>query len=451
MTREPKPWLVLGSVVTAQLMVGVDATILALAVPGMSADLSMSSGAIAWVMAGYVLTAGSLMIAGGRIAQAVGYPRVMTIGLILFGLASAVGGAAHVGWLLIAARVGQGLGAAMMTPAAMARLSASFPQEGRAKAYGVFGMIMGSGTAIGLLLGGFLTQLAGWRACMYVNIAFVAVALILSVFAGDRVDRAPGHGRGWWRGLILAVGAALLIQALTAMEHPARAAAFGVAGVLVIGAFVALDRRTGRPLVPAVLFRDPTRRVAYGALFMWGIATITTFVTASSVLQHEHGFAPLVVGALFLVYPAMIQLGLFVARRFDGGPVTRSIGIGLALICAGQTVYAFDPEGLAATLGALALMGVGTSQVMPNANSAMNRHAGPHSGVAGAVGTTLQQLGGSVGLAVPVALATVTTPTAGVAAGITALALSVGAVLAFLAHPGAVTAEVTATDLSPRG
>lgn len=257
MNQMPRPGLVLGAVVTGQLMVGIDATILALAVPGMDADLLLPPQGVAWVMAGYVLSAGSLMIAGGRVAQAVGYARAMTVGLITVGLASAAGGAADAGWLLVCSRVTQGIGAAAMTPAAMARLSAAFPDEGRDQAYGIFGMIMGSGTAIGLLLGGVLTQLSGWRACMYFNTAFVVVALILSALAGDRVERSPGHGRGAWRGAILAVGAALVIQALTVVDTPEQAIAFAAAGALLLVGFASSDRRSETPLIPGGAVRQP--------------------------------------------------------------------------------------------------------------------------------------------------------------------------------------------------
>lgn len=380
MNEKLRPWLVLGAVVTGQLMVGVDATVLALAVPGMAADLHLSAQALAWVMAGYVLAAGSLMIAGGRVAQAAGYRRVMTLGLIAFGIASAVGGAADAGWVLICARVAQGVGAAAMTPAAMARLSAAFPDEGRDRAYGIFGMIMGSGTAIGLLLGGALTQLTGWRACMYVNVVFVVVALVLSALAGDSVERSPGHGRGAWRGAILAVGAALFIQALTVVGNPGQAAVFATAGVLTLVGFATSDRRSRTPLIPVAVFGNATRRVAYYGLFLWGVATIATFVAASGTLQQDHDLAPLTTGALFLVYPAAIQLGLFVSRRLGARPPVRHIGIGLALLGAGQVAFAISSTSLIAVLITLGVMGLGTSQVMPHANSAMNRDAGPHAG-----------------------------------------------------------------------
>ena len=430
MTHPPRPWTVLGAVATGQLMVGVDATILALAVPGIDADLNLAAGTLAWVMAGYVLAAGSLMIAGGRIAQAVGYRRVMTVGLVTFGLASAIGGAATEGWVLVAARVAQGVGAAAMTPAAMARLSAAFPHEARSRAYGIFGMIMGSGTAIGLVLGGLLTQTLGWRACMYVNVAFVAIALILSSLGQDRIEQSADHGRGWWRGIVLAAGVASIIQSLISVDDFVQSLAFGVTGITVVAVFAVSDQRSHAPLVPFGVFRNPTRRVAYVGLFMWGIATINTFVTASGSLQDVHQIPPLAVGLLFLVYPASIQLGLFVGRRIAPRPETWSIGVGLALLGAGQIVFALAPEALATVLGALVLMGLGTSQIMPNANSAMNRDAGKHAGVAGAVGTTLQQLGGSVGLAVPVALAAVTTQSVSVTATLTALALVLASIVA---------------------
>ena len=430
MNQKPTPWLVFGAVVTGQLMIGVDATVLALAIPAMDADLHLSSQAVAWVMAGYVVAAGSLMVAGGRVAQAFGYGRVMTLGLTTFGVASALGGAADVGWTLICARVGQGVGAAAMTPAAMARLSAAFPDEGRNKAYGMFGMIMGSGTAIGLMLGGVLTQMWGWRACMYVNVAFVLVALTLSALAGDRTQRSPSHTRGAWRGAILAIGAALVIQALTIVNRPGQATAFGTTGFLVLLGLAICDRRSIAPLVPPALFISSSRRIAYYGLFLWGVATISTFVAASGSFQQVHDLAPLTTGALFLIYPLAIQLGLFFSRRLGARPPQQHIGIGLAMLGAGQVTFAISPTSLAGVLATLGLMGLGTSQVMPSASSAMNRDAGPHAGVAGAVGATLQQLGASVGLAVPVALTAVTTHSTSATAGVTALALIVASVLA---------------------
>ncbi|WIX79911.1 hypothetical protein QRX50_03670 [Amycolatopsis carbonis] len=143
----------------------------------------------------------------------------------------------------------------------MARLSAAFPGTGREKAYGVFGMIMGSGTAIGLVLGGVPTQLASWRACLDINVVFVVVALGFSILAGDRVERSPGHRLDWWLGVVLALGAALIIQALTVVYAPGRAAGFGLAGVAVLAVFAARDRKSHAPLIPVVLFRDPTRRL----------------------------------------------------------------------------------------------------------------------------------------------------------------------------------------------
>ena len=160
MNQKPTPWLVFGAVVTGQLMIGVDATVLALAIPAMDADLHLSSQAVAWVMAGYVVAAGSLMVAGVRVAQAFGYGRVMTrADHLRRGLSPGRCGRCRLDADLRTGRPGgRGRG---HEPAAMARLSAAFPDEGRNKAYGMFGMIMGSGTAIGLMLGGVLTQMRG--------------------------------------------------------------------------------------------------------------------------------------------------------------------------------------------------------------------------------------------------------------------------------------------------
>ncbi|MDJ0363418.1 MFS transporter [Rhodococcus sp. H29-C3] len=428
MPGNSRPWYVLGCVVTAQLMVAVDATILALALPSAIDDLGLSSAGATWVMAGYVLTAGSLMITGGRIAQAMGYRLMMSCGLIVFGIASAVGGSAGDGQVLIAARVVQGVGAAVLTPAAMARLSAAFPGDERQRAYGIFGMVMGSGTAIGVLLGGILTESVGWRWCMYINILFVVVALTFSALARDRSTRSAGHFRGAWRGLILATGAGALLQALTETDNPTAALTFALAGIVVLAVFLVLDRTADTPMIPVALFTASARVSAYLALFLWGVATIATFVGVSETLQRDLAFSPLVSGALFLIYPVTIQTGLLVGRRGLLGSPASSIGIGLILIGIGQAVLAVFPAGLPSILLALGIMGFGTSRVMPTANSAMNENAGRHAGVAGAIGSTLQQLGGSVGLAIPVALLPFTDHAASVAAGVSAISLVAGAI-----------------------
>ncbi|WP_247596218.1 MFS transporter [Rhodococcus sp. PAMC28707] len=166
----------------------------------------------------------------------------------------------------------------MLTPAAMARLSAAFPGADRHRAYGIFGMIMGSGTAVGVLLGGILTESAGWRWCMYINVLFVVVALIFSVYARDFPERSPGHLRGAWRGLILAAGAGALLQALTVTDNPTEALVFALAGLIVIVVFSVLDRASSTPLIPVVLFTDRARASAYLAHFLWAVATIATFV-----------------------------------------------------------------------------------------------------------------------------------------------------------------------------
>lgn len=188
MSVQTRPWMVLASVACAQLMIGVDATILSVAMPQMVNQLDLGPLMAAWVMAGYVLAAGSLMIPAGRVAQSLGYPRVMSAGLIGFAVASIVGGLAQDPAMVVAARVGQGVAAAAVAPAAMARLSAAFPGRQRARAYGVFGTIMGAGTAIGLTLGGVLAQLGGWRACMFVNVVFVVASMVFGARAHDRTE-----------------------------------------------------------------------------------------------------------------------------------------------------------------------------------------------------------------------------------------------------------------------
>lgn len=427
MAEHTKPWLVLASVTCAQLMIGVDATILAVALPQIVADLALDPAATAWVMAGYVLASGSLMIPAGRVAQSVGYARTMVVGLVLFALASIVGGLAQASLLLVAARVGQGVAAAAVTPAAMARLSGAFPGADRPRAYGIFGTVMGAGTAIGLTLGGVLTQYGGWRACMMINVVFVAVALLLGGAARDHSPGGGAGGIGAWRGLLLGTGIASLIQAMTRTDRPESALVWLLGSVLVLATFARAERRAHRPLLPVSLLASPRRRTAYLALLLWGIATIATFVAVSGSLQDAHHLGPMGVGLLVLVYPAAIQTGLFITRRAPTLSPVAAMGVGLALIGAGQVLRAIWPGSIAADLFGLGIMGLGTAQVMPTANSEMNRDAGHHAGVAGAVGTTLQQLGASVGLALPTALTPFAANPGRLSTALTAAALTLAA------------------------
>lgn len=420
--------MVLASVACAQLMIGVDATILSVALPELVGDLGLGPSAAAWVMAGYVLASGSLMIPAGRVAQSVGYARLMGVGLVAFGVASVVAGIAHGPAVVVSARVGQGVAAAAVTPAAMARLSSAFEGPQRAKAYGVFGTIMGAGTAIGLTLGGLLAQLGGWRACMFVNVAFVVAALAFGARAHDAAPGAPGHAQGAWRGLLVAAGVAALIQAMMQTGHVLSGLAWLAGAVAALGSFMWLDRASPTPLAPGSLLASPARRAAYLALLLWGVATIAAFVHVSNTLQSGYHLAPLVVGLLVLVYPAGIQVGLFISRRRPASQPARVLGVGLVLVALGQGVLALSSASVLASLTALAVMGGGTSLVMPTANSEMNRDAGEHVGVAGAIGTTLQQLGASIGLALPVALTPVGAEPARSASGITAAALVAAAV-----------------------
>jgi len=400
-----RPWWVLAAVVASQLMVAVDATILALALPGAAAELRLDAAAASWAVSGYVLAAGALMILGGRLSQGVGHARAMTAGLLGFGLFSALGGSVSHGALFILARVGQGASAAVLTPAALARLSLAFPGEDRDRAYGIFGIVMGSGTAIGVLLGGVLTQVGGWRWCMWVNLLFVAVSLAASVRGRDRTRGDHAHLRGGWRGLLLAVGAASVIAALTVGSVFAALLLLLAAGTSLV-LFARADRHAAAPLIPPRLFASADRRAAYWGLLLWGLATIGTFVAVSSVMQRDLRLAPLATGLLFLVYPFAVQVGLRLSPP-GHGEVRSSILRGLLLISAGVAVFGVtgltsgDATGLAWLLACLALMGLGTAHVMPVANGAATKAAGPDTGVAAAIGTTFQQIGASIGASLP--------------------------------------------------
>lgn len=402
--QKSRPWWVLASVVVSQLMVAVDATILALALPEAAVELRMDAAGVSWAVSGYVLAAGALMIFSGRLSQGIGHTRAMTAGLVGFALFSVLGGSASEGTVLILARVGQGVSAAAIIPAALARLSHAFPEgDRRSRAYGIYGVVMGSGTAIGVLLGGALTQVGGWRWAMYVNLLFVAVSLGASVLGRDHARGESSHLRGAWRGLLLAVSAASVIVALTVSETALAAVLLLLAGGASLALFVRVDRHSATPLIPSRLFDSTDRRAAYWGLLLWGVATIGTFVAISSVMQRDLHITPLTTGLLFLVYPLAIQVSLRLSPP-GRGEVRSSILRGLLLISAGLILFGLtgdDATGPWWLLACLALMGLGTANIMPVANGAATKNAGPDTGVAGALGTTFQQIGASIGASLP--------------------------------------------------
>jgi EmrB/QacA subfamily drug resistance transporter len=406
----PHRWWVLAVIGLAQLMVVLDATIVNIALPSAQANLGFSNDGRQWVVTAYSLAFGSLLLLGGRLADLFGRKTTLLIGLIGFAVASAVAGASNSLGMLIAGRAVQGALGALLAPAALSLLTTTFtdPKE-RGRAFGVFGAIAGSGGAIGLLLGGVLTEHLSWRYTLYVNVAIAVVAVIgAAVFV--RRPAMPQRPKLDLFGTILAAGGVfgLVYGFSNAATHPWSnwmCWAFLAAGAVVLLVFALWESRSAHPLLPLRVLGDRNRGASYIAVFVAGSGIFGVFLFLTYYLQETLHYSPVRTGLAFLPMIGMLvafsQLSLNVlAPRLGGKPV---VPVGFAL-AAGGTIY-LTRLGLASTytghvLPALLLIGAGVGMVMPTAMSLATLGVAPHDqGVAAAMVNTMQQVGGSIGTA----------------------------------------------------
>ncbi|MCM0638396.1 MFS transporter [Cellulomonas wangsupingiae] len=410
-------WWALAWISVTQVMMVVDGTVMNIAVPSAQQELGLSDVQRQWVLTVYVLAFGSLLLLGGRVSDVIGRRRALLIGLVGFALASIAGGLAVSGAMLLAARAVQGVFGALVTPSALALLSVTFPDGAdRARAFGVFGTIMGSGSGIGVVLGGVLTDSWGWRWALLINVP-IAVAAGLGLLLSLRVD--PG-GRGpvdVTAGLLSAAGLTAVTLGLTGTGSSGWVSAprlgLLVAGLGALAVFAVVQGRAQSPLMPLSLFSDRLRVAAFTAMLAWGVAVLPTFLFLSVFLQQVAGLTPLVTGLAFLPYTAAILLAVRLVRpALTAAPPRVFLAAGLALLAVGLLVLSWltpDAPYGSRVLPVLLLLGLGTGCVQPAANSAATHRAGPASGVAGAVASTAQQVGSSIGLALLGTIAATTT------------------------------------------
>jgi EmrB/QacA subfamily drug resistance transporter len=410
-TQSRLRWFVLALVGVAQLMVVLDATIVNIALPSAQADLGFSDGARQWIITAYALSFGSLLLLGGRLGDVLGRKRIFVVGLTGFAVASAVGGFAPGFAVLVVARALQGAFAALLAPAALSILTTTFtvPAE-RNRAFGVFGTIAASGAAVGLVLGGALTQYLDWRWSMFINL-FLAVPAAVAAMrllatdvpaaAGTRIDVAGTMTAS--AGLF-----ALVFGFSNAESHgwgaPVTIAAIA-AGVALLGAFVAVERRVAHPLLPLRVVTDRNRGAAYLAVAAVGAGLFGVFLFLTYYMQQTLGFSPLTTGLAFLPMMAVIIPvgGIAQTRmlpRFGARPL-----ITLGMLSSAVAMVMFTGVGVhsgyvADILPGLLVMGLGLGLVfapaMSTATLGVDR---ADAGVASALVNTGQQIGGSIGTA----------------------------------------------------
>ncbi|MGN6326650.1 MFS transporter [Pseudolysinimonas sp.] len=407
----PRRWWTLAVVALAQLMVVLDSTVVNIALPAAQHDLGFSDGSRQWIITAYSLAFGSLLLLGGRISDLIGRKRAFLIGLVGFALASALGGAAPDLGLLVAARALQGAFGALLAPTALAVLATTFtvPRE-RSRAFGVFGALAGAGGAIGLLLGGYLTEYVGWRWNLYINVAIALVAVVGAIVLVPTIARSGPRPRLDIPGTVLVSGGLFaLVYGFSNAEtdswsSPLTWGMLVAAGVLLI-AFVLWQRRAAHPLLPLAIVLDRTRAAAYFSILLAGVAMFGIFLFITYYLEVNLGFSPMSTGLAFLPMIGMLVLAAQVGNnllvpRF-GAKVLVPIGMGLGalgmLLLTRLDAHSTYAGGV---LPSLLILGTAMGTIMPSSFQSATLRLDPRfAGVGSAMTNTSQQVGGSIGTA----------------------------------------------------
>jgi len=404
-------WWVLGVVGLAQLMVILDATIVNIALPSAQRALAFSNTDRQWVVTAYSLAFGGLLLLGGRLSDLVGRRRMLIIGLVGFGAASALGGAATSFAVLVIGRGLQGAFGALLAPAALSTLTVTFtdPAE-RGKAFGVYGAIAGAGGAVGLLLGGVLTEYLSWRWCLYVNVVLAVVAVAGAVRLLPSYPRDPDV-RIDWPGTVLVVAGLVAVvyglsEAATKSWSAPETIALLVSGVVLLAVFVLVEARVAHPLLPLRIVLNRFRGGAYLAIGLSAIGVFGIFLFLTYYFQLTLAYSPVKSGLAFLPMVAAIVA----ASTTSSGILMPRVGprplipLGMLLAAGGLSILAAQ-LGLRTSyldwiLPAVLLTGAGLGLVFGCAlNTATYGTGAADAGVASALVNTNQQVGGSIGTA----------------------------------------------------
>jgi EmrB/QacA subfamily drug resistance transporter len=446
-TLERRRWLALALLAMAQFVVVLDASIVNVALPTIGEALDFSQSNLAWVVNAYILTFGGFLLLGGRIADLLGRRRVFMAGLILFALASLAGGLATNEGQLIAARAVQGLGAAILSPAALSIVTTTFRDGAeRNKALGVWGAVAGAGGAAGVLLGGILTDGLGWEWVLWVNVpvGIIAAALAPSLIAESRSGSETRHF-DFAGAVSVTAGLSLLVYALVDAVDvgwgSTQTIGLLTASAALIGAFVAIELRSASPLVPFRIFRLRTLTGANVVGILTGASLFSMFFFISLYMQQVLGYSAIKAGLSYLPLALTIIVAAGIASqlttRFGFKPV---LAAGMALIAAGLAWFSqvsvgggFASDILGPSL--LAAVGLGFAFV-PQTIAAVAGVRDHEAGLASGLINTSQQVGGALGLAVLATIANTRTGDLFAEGAGRATALTEGFQSAFLAGAG---------------
>ena len=413
--KDPLRWRAMLFIGISQLMVVLDASIVNLALPEASRALNIEPANQQWMVTAYTLAFGSLLLLGGRIADYVGRKKVFIIGLAGFAVASLIGGLAPSAEVLFGARALQGVFAALLAPAALALISVLFtdPKE-RAQAFGIFGAIAGGGAAIGLLLGGVLTEYFSWRWCLAVN---TPIAIIAMIGASRFVRESKAQNTGSYDipgAVTVTLGLGFLVSGLTkaaptegeTTSHWTEPATLGFigGGLALLIAFVLIERASANPLLPLRVPLERNRGGAYLSSLFVGAGLFSMFLFLGLYLQLIKGFSPVAAGFAFLPFSLGIIVTAGIASNLLPKVGPRPLMVpGLVLAAIGLlwlTTLEKDSAYVTHVLPSMLIMSVGMALTfIPTASTALHGIGGQDAGVASALINSAQQVGGAIGTA----------------------------------------------------
>jgi EmrB/QacA subfamily drug resistance transporter len=409
-SADPRRWEALAVISVAQFMLILDLTVVNVALPDLGADLDLSRSAFTWAISIYVLFFGGLLLLGGRLADVFGARPMMLTGVVIFTLASLASGLAQNETLLIGGRVAQGVGAALLSPAALSTITSIFHGEERNKALSVWASLGGIGFAAGVLIGGILTAGPGWRWVFFINVpvGIVLLAAIPAVVPQRRPHRTAGR--------IDVLGAVIVTAATGSFIYGMINAGDGgwadlgtllaiAAAIVLYGVFVVVERTVPTPLMhPSLLSRRPIAAGAFLMLVASGVLVAGVFL-GSQYLQHLRGLSALETGLFFLPAALGLMIGAIAAGRLVGTIGTRPVAVvGLALVAIGNALLIGLSAGgnvYVEALPGVVVFGLGGGPLFVCATTSALGRVGQHeAGLVSGVVNTFNQLGAAICVAV---------------------------------------------------
>ncbi len=406
---ENRQWWTLAAVTFGLFMIMLDNTVVNVALPSMQDDLGISQAGLEWVVNAYALTFGVLLLSGGKLADLFGRRRIFIVGLVIFTASSLACGLATGSAMLIAARTVQGVGAAMMNPATLSIITATFAPRQRGMAIGIWAGVSAMALAIGPLVGGILTEKVNWSWIFFINVPIGVIGILAARLFIDETRDTSHEQRLDLPGLLTSgIGLFALTYALISTNHhpwgsPLVLSMFAIAAV-ALTAFVLLELHQRLPMLDLTLFKNPTFAGANTVMLLTGLAMFGIFFYNSIFFQRVIGYSAIQTGAIFLPMTLTVMFVAPAAGKFSDRVGSRWLmAAGMLLLTASLLTFAQLTTGsnFWDVLPALLLGGVGMGLVMtPTTAAAMGSVPVAKAGVGSAVINSMRQVGGSLGIAV---------------------------------------------------